>query len=99
MQPVQATDWRVLCEAKSASAWRPSCNRRLSAAPRTVSLAGALSAEALAFYGARNTGANVLIAPSLQERDHVLGGRGGGCDHVALLRSRSTVTPVTDGLL
>ncbi|WP_295524702.1 zinc-binding dehydrogenase [uncultured Pseudacidovorax sp.] len=31
---------------------------------RTVSLAGALSAEAIAFYGARNTGAKVLIDPS-----------------------------------
>ena len=32
---------------------------------RTVSLAGALSAEAVAFYTARNTGAKVLIDPSL----------------------------------
>ena len=32
---------------------------------RTVSLAGALSADAIAFYGARNTGAKVLIDPSL----------------------------------
>jgi NADPH2:quinone reductase len=31
---------------------------------RTVSLAGALSADAIAFYGARNTGAKVLIDPS-----------------------------------
>ena len=32
---------------------------------RTVSLAGALSAESMAFYGARNTGTKVLIDPSL----------------------------------
>ncbi len=32
---------------------------------RTVSLAGALSAEAIAYYTARNTGAKVLIDPSL----------------------------------
>lgn len=32
---------------------------------RTVSLAGALSADAIAFYGARNTGAKVLIDPSM----------------------------------
>jgi NADPH:quinone reductase len=32
---------------------------------RTVSLAGALSAEAIAFYGPRNTGAKVLIDPSM----------------------------------
>ncbi|KTT18402.1 zinc-binding dehydrogenase [Pseudacidovorax intermedius] len=32
---------------------------------RTVSLADALSAENIAFYGARNTGAKVLIDPSL----------------------------------
>ena len=32
---------------------------------RTVSLAGALSGDAIAFYGARNTGAKVLIDPSL----------------------------------
>ena len=32
---------------------------------RTVSLAGALSAEAIAFYGARHTGAKVLIDPSI----------------------------------
>ena len=32
---------------------------------RTVSLAGALSADAIAFYGARSTGAKVLIDPSL----------------------------------
>ncbi len=32
---------------------------------RTVSLAGALSADAIAFYGPRNTGAKVLIDPSL----------------------------------
>ena len=32
---------------------------------RTLSLAGALSAEAIAFYGARNTGAKVLIDPSI----------------------------------
>ncbi|WP_028603479.1 zinc-binding dehydrogenase [Ottowia thiooxydans] len=32
---------------------------------RTVSLAGALSAENIAFYGARNTGAKVLIDPSI----------------------------------
>ena len=32
---------------------------------QTVSLAGALSADAIAFYGARNTGAKVLIDPSL----------------------------------
>ncbi len=31
---------------------------------RTVSLAGALSADAIAFYGQRNTGAKVLIDPS-----------------------------------
>jgi hypothetical protein len=30
-----------------------------------VSLAGALSAEAIAFYGPRNTGAKVLIDPSM----------------------------------
>ena len=33
---------------------------------RTVSLAGALSAEAIAFYGPRNTGAKVLIDPSME---------------------------------
>ena len=32
---------------------------------RTVSLAGALSADAIAVYGARNTGAKVLIDPSM----------------------------------
>ncbi len=32
---------------------------------RTISLAGALSADAIAFYGPRNTGAKVLIDPSL----------------------------------
>ena len=32
---------------------------------RTVSLAEALSAEAIAFYGSRNTGAKVLIDPSI----------------------------------
>ncbi len=32
---------------------------------RTVSLAGALSADAIAFYGQRNTGAKVLIDPSM----------------------------------
>lgn len=32
---------------------------------RTVSLAGALSAEAINFYGARHTGAKVLIDPSI----------------------------------
>jgi len=32
---------------------------------RTVSLAGALSADAIAFYGPRNTGAKVLIDPSM----------------------------------
>ncbi len=32
---------------------------------RTVSLAGALSADAIGFYGPRNTGAKVLIDPSL----------------------------------
>ena len=32
---------------------------------RTVSLAGALGADAIAFYGARNTGAKVLIDPSM----------------------------------
>lgn len=32
---------------------------------RTVSLAGALSADNIAFYGARNTGAKVLIDPSM----------------------------------
>ena len=32
---------------------------------RTVSLAGALSADAIAFYGPRSTGAKVLIDPSL----------------------------------
>jgi len=32
---------------------------------RTVSLAGALGAEAIAFYGPRNTGAKVLIDPSM----------------------------------
>lgn len=32
---------------------------------RTVSLADALSADAIAFYGPRNTGAKVLIDPSL----------------------------------
>ena len=32
---------------------------------RTVSLAGALSAESIAFYGPRNTGAKVLIDPSM----------------------------------
>lgn len=32
---------------------------------RTVSLAGALSADTIAFYGARNTGAKVLIDPSM----------------------------------
>ena len=33
---------------------------------RTVSLAGALSADAIAFYGPRNTGAKVLIDPSME---------------------------------
>src|SRR5690606_38933939 len=32
---------------------------------RTLSLAGALSAAAIAFYGPRNTGAKVLIDPSM----------------------------------
>jgi NADPH2:quinone reductase len=32
---------------------------------RTVSLAGALSADTIAFYCSRNTGAKVLIDPSM----------------------------------
>lgn len=32
---------------------------------KTVSLAGALSAESIDFYGARNTGTKVLIDPSM----------------------------------
>ncbi|MBP9785864.1 MAG: NADH oxidase, partial [Giesbergeria sp.] len=32
---------------------------------RTASLAGVLSAEAIAFYGPRNTGAKMLIDPSM----------------------------------
>lgn len=47
---------RVLAELKTTFA---------SHYARTVSLAEALSAEAIAFYGARNTGAKVLIDPSL----------------------------------
>lgn len=52
----QALRARVAAELKSTFA---------SHYARTVSLAGALSADAIAFYGARNTGAKVLIDPSL----------------------------------
>lgn len=52
----QALRARVASELKSTFA---------SHYARTVSLAGALSADAIAFYGARNTGAKVLIDPSL----------------------------------
>ena len=53
---VQALRERVAAELKTTFA---------SHYARTVSLAGALDAEAIAFYGARNTGAKVLIDPSL----------------------------------
>ena len=52
----QALRERVAAELKTTFA---------SHCARTVSLAGALDAEAIAFYGARNTGAKVLIDPSL----------------------------------
>ncbi|WP_295546953.1 zinc-binding dehydrogenase [uncultured Pseudacidovorax sp.] len=52
----QALRARVAAELKTTFASRYA---------RTVSLAGALSADAIAFYGARNTGAKVLIDPSL----------------------------------
>lgn len=52
----QALRERVASELKTTFASRYS---------RTVSLADALSAEAIAFYGARNTGAKVLIDPSM----------------------------------
>ena len=51
----QALRERVMAELKTTFA---------SHYARTVSLAEALSAEAVAFYGSRNTGAKVLIDPS-----------------------------------
>ena len=51
----QALRERVAAELKTTFA---------SGYARTVSLAGALQAETIAFYGARNTGAKVLIDPS-----------------------------------
>ena len=52
----QALRERVAAELKTTFASRYA---------RTVSLAGALSADAIAFYGPRNTGAKVLIDPSM----------------------------------
>ena len=52
----QALRERVAAELKTTFA---------SQYARTVSLAGALGADAIAFYGPRNTGAKVLIDPSL----------------------------------
>lgn len=52
----QALRERVAAELKTTFA---------SGYARTVSLAGALGADAIAFYGPRNTGAKVLIDPSL----------------------------------
>lgn len=52
----QALRERVAAELKTTFA---------SQYARTVSLAGALGAEAIAFYGPRNTGAKVLIDPSM----------------------------------
>ena len=52
----QALRDRVVAELKTTFA---------SHYARTVSLAGALSADAIAFYGPRNTGAKVLIDPSM----------------------------------
>jgi NADPH:quinone reductase-like Zn-dependent oxidoreductase len=55
-EATQALRARVAAELKTTFA---------SHYARTVSLAGALSAEAIAFYGPRNTGAKVLIDPSM----------------------------------
>ena len=55
-QAAQALRERVAAELKTTFA---------SHYARTVSLAGALQADTIAFYGARNTGAKVLIDPSL----------------------------------
>jgi len=55
-EATQALRARVAAELKTTFA---------SHYARTVSLAGALSAESIAFYGPRNTGAKVLIDPSL----------------------------------
>ena len=55
-EATQALRQRVAAELKTTFA---------SHYARTVSLAGALSAESIAFYGPRNTGAKVLIDPSL----------------------------------
>ena len=52
----QALRARVAAELKTTFA---------SQYARTVSLAEALSADAIAFYGPRNTGAKVLIDPSM----------------------------------
>ena len=56
-EATQALRARVTAELKTTFA---------SHYARTVSLAGALSAEAIAFYGPRNTGAKVLIDPSME---------------------------------
>ena len=56
-EAAQALRARVAAELKTTFA---------SHYARTVSLAGALSAEAIAFYGPRNTGAKVLIDPSME---------------------------------
>lgn len=55
-EAAQALRQRVAAELKTTFA---------SHYARTVSLAGALSADAIAFYGPRNTGAKVLIDPSI----------------------------------
>ncbi len=55
-QAAQALRERVAAELKTTFA---------SSYARTVSLAGALQADTVAFYTARNTGAKVLIDPSL----------------------------------
>jgi NADPH:quinone reductase-like Zn-dependent oxidoreductase len=56
-EAAQALRQRVAAELKTTFA---------SHYARTVSLAGALSADAIAFYGPRNTGAKVLIDPSME---------------------------------
>ena len=56
-EATQALRARVAAELKTTFA---------SPYARTASLAGALSADAIAFYGPRNTGAKVLIDPSME---------------------------------
>ncbi|MFN9476109.1 zinc-binding dehydrogenase [Acidovorax sp.] len=56
-EAAQALRQRVAAELKTTFA---------SHYARTVSLAGALGADAIAFYGPRNTGAKVLIDPSME---------------------------------